>query len=82
MNGVDAIAFTGGIGENNYDIREAICDNLTYLGVEIDKKYNFENAHIRGNDIKISTDASKVSVFAVSTDEEMVIARDTLALVK
>lgn len=82
MNGVDAIAFTGGIGENNYDIREAVCDSLTYLGVELDKKFNLENAHIRGNDIKISTADSKVAVFAVSTDEEMVIAKDTLELVK
>ena len=82
MNGVDAIAFTGGIGENNYDIREAVCDNLTYLGLELDKAFNLEHAHIKGNDYKISTDASKVAVFAVSTDEEMVIARDTLALVK
>lgn len=82
MNGVDAIAFTGGIGENNYDIRETVCDSLTYLGLELDKKFNFEHAHIRGNDYKISTDNSKVAVFAVSTDEEMVIARDTAALVK
>lgn len=81
MNGVDAIAFTGGIGENNYDIREAVCDSLTYLGVELNKKFNFENSHIRGKNIKISTDSSKVAVFAVSTDEEMVIARDTAALV-
>lgn len=81
MNGVDAIAFTGGIGENNYDIREAVCDSLTYLGLELDKPFNKANAHTRGNDIKISTDASKVAVFAISTDEEMVIARDTMALV-
>ena len=82
MNGVDAIVFTGGIGENNYDIREAVCDSFTYLGLELDKEFNKEHAHIKGNDYKISTDASKVAVFAVSTDEEMVIARDTLALVK
>lgn len=82
MNGVDAIAFTGGIGENNYDIREAVCDNLTYLGLELDKAFNLEHAHIKGNDYKISTDASKVAVFAISTDEEMTIARDTVALVK
>lgn len=81
MNGVDAIAFTGGIGENNYDIREEVCENFGYLGLEIDKKYNFDNAHIRGGDIKISTENSKVAVFAVSTDEEMVIARDTLELI-
>ena len=82
MNGVDAIAFTGGIGENNYDIREAVCDSLTYLGLELDKAFNLEHAHIKGNDYKISTDASKVAVFAISTDEEMTIARDTVALVK
>ena len=82
MNGVDAIAFTGGIGENNYDIREAVCDSLTYLGVELDKPFNEAHAHIKGNNYKISTENSKVAVFAVSTDEEMVIARDTLALVK
>ena len=82
MNGVDAIAFTGGIGENNHDIREAVCDSLTYLGLELDKAFNLEHARIKGNDYKISTDASKVAVFAISTDEEMTIARDTVALVK
>ena len=81
MNGVDAIAFTGGIGENNYDIREEVCESLTYLGLEIDKAYNKEHAHTRGGDLKLSTDTSKVAVFAVSTDEEMVIARDTKALI-
>ncbi len=81
MNGVDAIVFTGGIGENNYDIREYVCDNFGYIGLEIDKEYNKENAHVRGRDIKISTDNSKVAVFAVATDEEMVIARDTLELI-
>ena len=81
MNGVDAIAFTGGIGENNYDIREAVCDSFTYMGLELDREYNYEHSHIRGEDLKISTDRSKVAVFAVSTDEELVIARDTLALI-
>ena len=81
MNGVDAIVFTGGIGENNYDIREYVCDNFGYIGLEIDKEYNKENAHVRGRDIKISTENSKVAVFAVATDEEMVIARDTLELI-
>ncbi len=81
MNGVDAIAFTGGIGENNYDIREAVCDNFKYIGLEIDKEYNKEHSHIKGENLKISTENSKVAVFAISTDEEMVIARDTLELV-
>lgn len=82
MNGVDAIAFTGGMGENNADLREEICENFGYLGIEIDKPFNNEHAHIRGKDLKISTEASKVAVFAVSTDEEMVIAEDTLALIQ
>ena len=81
MNGVDAIVFTGGIGENSADIREKVCDNFGYIGLEIDKQYNIDNTHIGGKDIKISTDNSKVAVFAVSTDEELVIARDTLELV-
>lgn len=81
MNGVDAIVFTGGIGENNASVREAVCANFKYMGVEIDKEFNLEHDHIRGNDYKISTENSKVAVFAISTDEEMVIARDTLALV-
>lgn len=81
MNGVDAIAFTGGIGENNYDIREAVCDSFVYMGLSLDKAYNKEHSHIRGADLKISAADSKVAVFAISTDEEMVIARDTLALI-
>lgn len=81
MNGVDAIVFTGGIGENSYDLREKVCENFGYLGLEIDKEYNKENAHVGGRAIKISTDDSKVAVFAISTDEELVIARDTLELV-
>lgn len=81
MNGVDAIAFTGGMGENNADLREEICDSFGYLGIELDKPFNNEHAHIRGQDLKISTPNSKVAVFAISTDEEMVIAQDTLALI-
>ncbi len=81
MNGADAIVFTGGIGENSYQLREKVCDSLTYLGVELDKACNKENAHIGGRDVKISTDNSKVAVFAISTDEEMVIARDTMEIV-
>ena len=81
MNGVDAIAFTGGMGENNADLREEICDSFGYLGIELDKPFNNEHAHILGQDLKISTPNSKVAVFAISTDEEMVIAQDTLALI-
>ncbi len=77
MNGVDAIAFTAGIGENDPDLRAYICENLGYLGVKIDNEKN----HIRGKEIKISTDDSKVDVFVIPTNEELAIARDTLALI-
>ena len=77
MNGVDAIAFTAGIGENDPDLRAYVCENLSYLGVKIDDKKN----HIRGEEIKISTDDSKVDVFVIPTNEELAIARDTLALI-
>lgn len=77
MNGVDAIAFTAGIGENDPDLRAYVCENLGYLGVKIDDEKN----HIRGQEIKISTDDSKVDVFVIPTNEELAIARDTLALI-
>ena len=78
MNGVDAIAFTAGIGENNKEMRKAVCDNLTYLGVKIDDEKN----NVRGEERIISTDDSKVKVLLVPTNEELAIARETLALVK
>ncbi len=77
MNGVDAIAFTGGIGENDGELRRYVCENLAYLGVEID---NEKNA-IRGEEVKISTDNSKVDVYIIPTNEELAIARDTLAII-
>lgn len=77
MNGVDAIAFTAGIGENDPDLRQYVCENLGYLGVKIDNEKN----HVRGQEIKISTDDSKVDVFVIPTNEELAIARDTLELI-
>ena len=77
MNGVDAIAFTGGIGENDGELRKYVCENLAYIGVEID---NAKNA-IRGEEVKISTDNSKVDVYIIPTNEELAIARDTLAII-
>jgi acetate kinase len=76
MNGVDAIVFTAGIGENTPSVRDAVCRNLEYLGVKIDPELN----NRRGEDLEISTPDSKVKVFVVGTDEEVVIARDTVAL--
>ncbi|MBQ6569067.1 MAG: acetate kinase [Clostridia bacterium] len=79
LGGVDAIIFTAGIGENQAEHREAICENLAYLGVEIDKKANAEAC---GKEAKISTRKSKVKVYVIPTNEELVIARDTERLVK
>ena len=80
MNGVDAIVFTAGIGENNAFIREKVCSDMEYLGVEFDVEANNANEHAKGN-TKISTDASKVAVYGLPTNEERVIARDTAAIV-
>ena len=77
MNGVDAIVFTGGIGENDATLRKCVCSNLTYLGLEIDDEKN----GMRGEEIKISTEDSKVSVYVIPTNEELAIARDTLAII-
>lgn len=76
MNGVDAIVFTGGIGENDPGLREYVVGQLGYMGVTLDA----ENNKSRGKEVAISTPDSKVAVWVVPTDEEMVIARDTLAL--
>lgn len=76
MGGTDAIVFTGGLGENNPDLRSEICESLKFLGITCD--YDANNS--RGKEVKITTDASKVSVFVIPTDEEMVIARDTLEI--
>ena len=80
MNGVDAIVFTAGIGENNASLREAVCSNMEYLGVSFDKEANIENAHASGN-TRISAPDSKVAVYILPTNEELVIARDTAAVV-
>ena len=73
MNGVDAIIFTAGVGENSKGSRAAIAEYFGYLGVEIDPEANSK----RGEDIMISTPESKVKVFVIPTNEELVIARDT-----
>ncbi|WP_337496701.1 acetate kinase [Clostridium sp.] len=78
MNGVDAIAFTAGIGENNIKMRKDVCSSLTYLGVKLDEEKN----NVRGEERVISADDSKVQVLLVPTNEELAIARETLALVK
>ena len=76
MNGVDAIAFTAGIGENVCLVREKVCEYLGYLGITL----NAEANAVRGEEIEISTPDSKVKVYVVPTNEELAIARETVAL--
>ena len=77
MNGVDAIIFTAGVGENGADTRAAICEYFGYLGVKLNPEANA----VRGQDIMISTEDSRVKVFVIPTNEELVIARDTRDIV-
>ena len=77
MDGVDVIAFTAGLGENGKTTRKAICEHLSYLGIQIDDEAN----SVRGKDMVISTPDSKVKVMVIPTNEELAIARETLALV-
>ena len=80
MGGVDVIIFTGGVGENRHEVREAVCENMEFLGIKLDKE---QNAKIMfGKDGIISTPDSKVKVVVLPTDEELMIAQDTMALVK
>ncbi|MCQ2417449.1 MAG: acetate kinase [Oscillospiraceae bacterium] len=78
MNGVDAVLFTGGIGENSWEVRERVCENMTYFGIEIDKELN---KNTKGELKKISVEGSKTEVWVVPTNEELLIARDTLELI-
>lgn len=77
MGGTDALVFTGGIGENTPLYRSYLCEKLAYMGVKIDEEKN----QTRGQEIEISTPDSAVRVFVIPTNEELVIARDTLAIV-
>ena len=77
MNGVDAIVFTAGIGENDWYVRQEVCKYLGYLGIEIDAEANKS----RGKEVELSIPGSKVKVLVVPTNEELAIARETVALV-
>jgi len=86
MNGVDAIVFTGGVGENNPDMRADICENLGYLGVVVDADDNNACVSYLGQEGnhkgRITTDDSQVSVWVIPTNEELLIARETAQLTK
>ncbi len=78
MNGVDVIAFTGGIGENCVDLREDVLKNLSYLGLELDEEAN----NVRGEEIELTKAGCAVRAFCVPTNEELAIARDTKEIVE
>ena len=79
MNGIDAIVFTAGVGENSELLRKKVCENLTFLGVEFDEEANRKG---RGLERRITKQGSKVEVLVIPTNEEWVIARDTFGLVQ
>ncbi len=79
MGGCDVLVFTAGVGENQSLMREQVCANMEYMGIKLDKEKNNE---IHGEEAVISTPDSKVKVVVIPTDEELMIARDTMALVK
>ncbi len=79
MDGIDAIVFTGGIGENADDLRDNICNQLTYLGVEINNEIG--KTLVKGKEGELSTENSKVKVYVLPTNEELAIARDTRDIV-
>ena len=78
MNGIDYIVFTGGVGENQINIRKGICEKLEFMGVKIDVEAN----NVRGEEKEISAPDSKIKVYLVPTNEELMIAKETARLVK
>ena len=78
MNGVDLIVFTGGIGENNVRLRRRVCENLTYMGV----KFDYDANVVAGEDVMLTLPDSKVKIAAITTNEELMIARDTMNIVQ
>jgi acetate kinase len=78
MNGADAVVFSGGIGENSPDIRERICRGLDWLGISLDVE---KNAGMAGKEGRIDRDGSRVELWVIPTDEELLIARDTWRVV-
>ena len=77
LGGLDCLVFTAGVGENGPDMRESICEGLGFLGVHVDHEKN----QVRGKETDISAADSTVKVYVIPTNEELMIARDTLALV-
>ena len=79
MNGLDCVVFTGGIGENAFESRESIMENMEFLGIELDHDKNWGS---RGKFVDIAKDSSKVRILVIPTNEELVIARQTKEIVE
>ena len=79
LGGVDIILFTGGVGENQFECRESVCKDMEFMGIKLD---NNVNAKVRGEEAIISTADSKVKVVVIPTDEELLIASDTMDILK
>ena len=80
MNGLDAVVFTAGLGENNKYLREKVLEDMEYLGIELDRERN-SNLNRPAGPEKISKDTSRVQAYVIPTNEELVIAKDTAAIV-
>ncbi|MBO5649689.1 MAG: acetate kinase [Clostridia bacterium] len=80
MNGLDAIVFTAGMGENNPELRERVCTNMEFFGIKMDYEVN-ARAHHQSDVLKLSADDSRVAIYLIPTNEELMIARDTEAIV-
>ena len=78
MSGIDIVVFTGGIGENQINVRKNICNHLKFMGLEINEEAN----NIKGEEVLITKPESKIKAYIIPTNEELVIARDTKALVE
>ncbi|WP_392486442.1 acetate/propionate family kinase [Haloimpatiens sp. FM7315] len=78
MGGIDCLVFTAGLGENSISSREEICEGLEFLGIKLDKEKN----NVRGKAVEVSTEDSRVKIYVIPTNEELMIARDTVELVK
>lgn len=78
MNGIDIVVFTGGVGENQINIRKSVCKQLAFMGLELDEEAN----NVRGEEVLITKPTSKIKAYIVPTNEELMIARDTMKLIQ
>jgi acetate kinase len=78
LGGIDVLVFTGGIGENSQVVRKGVCEGLAWAGIELDEKKN----NVRCTESRISTDQSKAQIWIMPTNEELIVARQTMEALK